>query len=74
MFYCGIGLRQCTVINDYFDLLNIIMALSSTLIVYLAYLSYAKKKHFNRFLYFIPITILLFGMIFLVREEFTFLK
>ena len=74
MSYCGIGLRQCAIFNDYFDLLNIIMASSSALIIYLAYLSYAKKKHFNRLLYFIPITILLFGMIFLVREEFIFLQ
>jgi len=61
ILYCMLGLVQCSVINGIFDVLNVIMAVSSGVIVYLAYQN--KKKHINRFLYLIPTVIILFAVI-----------
>jgi len=72
--YCGFGLRQCSLVNDYFDLLNIIMSSASIMIVYFAYLINVKKKYLNRFVYLIPVSILLLGILFLAKEEFIFLQ
>ena len=73
MMYCGMGLRECSVINDgMFDALNIIMAVSTVFMVYLAYMKQVKKKSFNRFLYLLPVVVLLVGMFFLLGEEFSF--
>ena len=73
MMYCGLGLRECSVINDgMFDALNIIMAVSTVFMVYLAYMKQVKKKSFNRFLYLLPVIVLLVGMFFLLGEEFSF--
>jgi hypothetical protein len=63
LLYCGVGLRECSIINDDpFDILNIIMAIATVFIVYLAYINQVKKKHVNRFLYLIPVTVLLIGI------------
>jgi hypothetical protein len=73
MMYCGLGLRECSVINDgMFDALNIIMAVSTVFMVYLAYMKQVKKKSFNRILYLLPVIVLLVGIFFLLGEEFSF--
>lgn len=60
IFYCMLGFRQCNVVNDIFDILNLIMAISAGVIVYLAYQN--KKKHINQFLYLIPSCIIVFAL------------
>jgi len=70
MTYCGMGLRQCKIIDEgTFDILNIIMAISTGFIVYLAYINKEKKKYVNRFLYLIPVGVLIIGLFFSLREE-----
>ena len=56
ILYCMLGLRQCSILNDMYDVLNLIMAVSAGVIVYLAYQN--KKKYLNRFLYLIPVGII----------------
>jgi hypothetical protein len=56
ILYCMLGLRQCSVVNDMYDVLNLIMAISAGVIVYLAYQN--KKRYLNRFLYLIPVGII----------------
>lgn len=74
MIYCGIGLRDCSIINEgLFDLLNIIMAIATVSIVYLAYLNQEKKKNLNRIFYLIPVVVLILGLLFLGKEELIFL-
>jgi len=70
IFYCMLGWRQCNIINDVFDILNIIMAASAGIIVYLAYQN--KKKHINRFLYLIPVSTILVSTIILFYFEILF--
>lgn len=57
IIYCMWGLRQCSLINDALDVLNVIIAASIGMIVYLTYQN--KKKRLNRFLYLIPIVVIL---------------
>ena len=73
LFYCGMGLRQCSIVNDSFDYLNIIMAFASVWIVYMAYLNNVKKKFVNRFVFLIPVGIITVGLLFAARNEFIFL-
>ncbi len=61
ILFCMLGLRQCSVINDMFDILNVIIAISTGVVVYLAYQS--KKKYINPFLYLIPTVVILFAII-----------
>jgi hypothetical protein len=70
IIYCVFGLRQCSVITDVFDILNVIMAVSVGVIVYLAYQS--KEKHINRFLYLVPTTIILIAILILFSTNFIF--
>ena len=70
--YCGFGLRQCNIFNDFYDLINVIMACASGFIVYFAYLNSVKEKNFNRIFYLLPIIVIVFGLLFLLREEFTY--
>ena len=70
ILYCVLGLRQCNVITDMFDILNVIMAVSVGVIVYLAYQS--KEKHINRFLYLVPTVIILFTILILFLNDFIF--
>jgi len=72
--YCGLGLRQCNIFYDFFDFINIISASSSGIIVYLFYLKSVKKKNFNSIIYIFPIIALGISLVFLLREEFTFLQ
>ncbi|WP_016939762.1 hypothetical protein [Candidatus Nitrosopumilus sediminis] len=58
--YCMLGWRQCSVFNDMSDILNVVMAISVGMILYLAYLN--KKKHANRFLYLVPTVLIIFAM------------
>jgi hypothetical protein len=67
IIYCVLGLRQCSVITDVFDILNVIMAVSVGVIVYLAYQS--KEKHINRFLYLVPTIIILIAILILFSSE-----
>ncbi len=73
MMYCGMGLRECSIINDgKFDVLNIIMAIATVFMVYLAYISKVKKKIINRYFYLIPVAILIIGLFFLLEEQILF--
>ena len=67
--YCSIGLRQCSIINDTYDMLNGIMAVSAIVIVYIAYQS--TKKKINRYLYLIPVMVILISMLILFSNEIT---
>ena len=69
IFYCGTGLRQCNVVNDFFDIINLLMGSASILIVYLAYLNNKKKYRLNRFFYLLPVGILMVGLLLLVTAE-----
>lgn len=66
ILYCMLGLRQCSVVNDMYDGLNLIMAISAGVIVYLAYQN--KKRHLNRFLYLVPVGIIFVSMIILFSD------
>ena len=61
ILYCMWGLRQCSIINDILDILNVIMAVSVGMILYLAYQN--KKKYVNRFLYLIPTIVIIFAIV-----------
>lgn len=65
--YCMWGLRQCSIINDASDILNVIMSVSTGVLVYFAYQN--KKKYVNRFLYLIPTVIILAAIIILFSSE-----
>ena len=72
MLYCGMGIRQCSVITDgTFDILNIVMAIATVFMVYLAYTNKEKKRYVNRYLYLIPVAVLVIGLFFLLGEEIT---
>ncbi|QMU54781.1 MAG: CAAX protease [Nitrosopumilus sp.] len=68
--YCMLGLRQCSVFNDVTDVLNLIMAVSAGTIVYLTHTN--KKKDVNRFLYLVPVTVILIAIAILFSTEITF--
>jgi hypothetical protein len=70
IFYCMLGLRQCSIVNDIFDILNVIMAASAGMIVYLAYQN--KKKPINRFLYLIPVSVIFIATIVLLSNDVLF--
>jgi len=59
--YCMWGLRQCSVINDVSDILNVVMAIATGTILYLAYCN--KKNHVNRFLYLVPTVLIIFAIL-----------
>jgi hypothetical protein len=65
-----LGLRQCSVFNDVTDVLNLIMAISAGMIVYLTHTN--KKKDVNRFLYLVPVTVILVAIAILFSAEITF--
>jgi len=67
--YCSVGLRQCNIVNENFDIVNLLMGSASIMIVYFAYVNNKKRHHFNRFLYFLPVGILLVGLILLATNE-----
>lgn len=67
ILYCMWGLRQCSIINDMFDILNVVMAISTGVILYLAY--YNKKKHLNRFLYLVPTVLIMFAIVLSYWDE-----
>lgn len=56
IIYCMLGLRQCSIINDTQDVLNVIMAASVGVIVYLAFKN--KARQINRFYYLIPVAVI----------------
>jgi len=70
ILFCMLGLRECSIINGMFDILNVIMAVSAGVIVYLAYQS--KKKHINRFLFLIPTAIIFIAIIILISSDYVF--
>lgn len=70
ILYCMWELRQCSILNDTYDILNFIMAISAGVIVYLAYSS--KKKHVNRFLYLIPVGIIFISILILFSNNVIF--
>lgn len=65
--YCTMGLRQCSVINDTYDVLNGIMAVSSGIIVYIAYQSTKKKT--TPYLYLVPVIVILTSLVILFSNE-----
>ena len=68
--YCGMGVRQCSAINDTFDIINLIMATSAGVIVYLAYQN--RKKQVNRFLYLAPVSVIFISLFVLFLTGDTF--
>jgi hypothetical protein len=68
--YCVLGLRQCSVFNDVTDVLNLIMAISAGMIVYITHRN--KKKDVNRYLYLVPVTVILVAIAILFSTEITF--
>ncbi len=70
ILYCMLGLRQCSVLNDTYDILNLVMAISAGVIVYLAYQN--KKKIINRFLYLIPVGIIFVSVLILFSDHVVF--
>lgn len=67
IIYCMLGLRQCSIINDTMDLLNVVMATSAGVIVYFSYQN--RKKPVNRFLILIPVIIIITATIILFSTE-----
>ena len=65
--YCTMGLRQCSVINDTYDVLNGIMAVSAGIIVYIAYQSTKKKT--TPYLYLVPVIVILTSLVILLSNE-----
>ena len=59
--YCMLGLRQCSIINDIFDVSNLLMSISTGVIVYLMYQD--KKNHINRLFYIIPMAVIVFAFV-----------
>ena len=70
IFYCSIGLRECSAINDTYDILNVVMAASAGIIVWLAYQN--KKRTINRFLYLVPVVVIFIALFVLYSESFAF--
>ena len=70
ILYCMLGLRQCSILNDTYDILNLVMAISAGVIVYLAYQN--KKKIINRFLYLIPVGIIFVSVLILFSDHVVF--
>ena len=70
VFYCMMEWRQCSVINDMFDVLNLIMAGAAGIIVYLAHQN--KKKPVNRFWYLVPVAVIFVAIIFLFSNDVVF--
>jgi hypothetical protein len=68
--FCSFGLRQCSVIDSVFDFINVIMAISTVSILYLVYKS--KRKNVNRYLYLIPVSIILISGFVLLLDTFNF--
>ncbi len=68
--YCSMGLRECSIINDTYDILNVIMAAAAGVIVYLAYQN--KKKSISRFLYLAPVAAIFVALYVLYSESFVF--
>jgi hypothetical protein len=67
VFYCTMGWRQCSLVNDTYDILSVIMATSAGIIVYLAYQN--KKKNVNRFLYLVPAVVIIVALVVLFSES-----
>jgi hypothetical protein len=65
--YCTVGLRQCSIINDTYDVLNVIMAVSAAMMIYLAYQS--TKKKIKSYLYLIPMIVILTSLIILFSNR-----
>lgn len=61
LLYCVLGLRQCSVVNDMFDISNFLMAVSAGITVYLAHQN--KKKRVSRMLYVIPIAVMFLAFV-----------
>ena len=70
ILYCMLGLRQCNIVNDTTDILNIIMATSAGIIVYISYQN--KKKYVNRFLILVPVAIIIIATLVLFSDEIIF--
>lgn len=70
MLYCMLGLRQCSVINDVNNVLNVIMAISIGIILYLAYQN--KKQKINPFLYLVPTALIILAMFLSFSTEIIF--
>ena len=67
ILYCLIGLRQCSLLNDMYDLLNVAMAAAVGIIVYLAHAN--KTTQVNRFLYLILIVVIVSALIILYLTD-----
>ena len=74
IFYCSIGLRQCNIVNEDYDIINLLMGSASILLVYFAYLSNIKKRRLHRILYLLPVGIIMISLLLLVANEINFLN
>jgi hypothetical protein len=70
IIYCALGLRECSIVNDTYDILNVIMAAAAGIIVWLAYQN--KKHTINRFLYLAPVAAIIVALFVLYFENFGF--
>ena len=70
LLYCMWGLRHCTVFTDSFDILNVIMAISSGIIVYLAYQN--QKNPIRRILFLFPVAIICAALFVLFHQQMGF--
>ena len=69
-FFCALGLRDCLLVNDSYDILSVVMAAAAGIIVYLAYQN--KKKGINKFLYLVPVIVIFVALFVLYSEIFAF--
>lgn len=67
IFYCMLGMRECSILNDLYDFLNLVMAASAGIIVYLAYKN--KQKQINRFLFLVPVAVIFIALAILFFDE-----
>ena len=67
IFYCAMGWRECSAVNDTYDILSVIMAASAGVIVYFAYQN--KKKPINPFLYLVPVLVIIIALVVLFSEN-----
>lgn len=68
--YCSIGIKQCSLVNDTFDVLNVVMAIAAILIIYLAYQN--QKKQINRIWYLAPVIVILLSLVILFSDGVSF--
>jgi hypothetical protein len=67
--FCSSGIRSCNIINDSYDLFNVIISASALMIVYLAYRNINKKV--SPYFYLIPVMVILICIVILILNPST---